>query len=444
MTKGDGNYSSSSYGDTPWYISREKCTEVIIEDGVTGVSDYMFYGCTNLGNITLPESVKSIGDYAFTGCKNLGKLTVYNPECTFGTQCTSYYTTIVGYAGSTAEAYANETDFAFELLESCEHKNNHTERKDPTCTQSGYEKIICVDCGLAYSYVEIPTIGHTMETIVAEPTCQKAGSIVHYCTVCKYAYLEKITDPVDHDMRWVMVTKPTSSADGVKNYSCSYCGLVEDTKVVPAFLISDKSVASIDFDSNTISGFDAGATSIDDYVSVETDGYSFTCDSAVIGTGTVIELTDGDTVITEFTAVVFGDVNGDGWYDGTDSIIVSCLANGLLSKDDVSPAFYTAADCNHDGVIDSFDVAILEQAGLLLSNVDQSKSNEELATDEAFIEYLDLIDQTPDEDVVEEEETPQPEEDVETPETEELNLIEFIINIIKKLFELLISYLPIK
>ena len=116
----------------------------------------------------------------------------------------------------------------------------------------------------------------------------------------------------------------------------------------------------------------------------------------------------------------------------------------MLSKDDVSPAFYTAADCNHDGVIDSFDVAILEQAGLLLSNVDQSKSNEELATDEAFIEYLDLIDQTPDEDVVEEEETPQPEEDVETPETEELNLIEFIINIIKKLFELLISYLPIK
>ena len=202
-------------------------------------------------------------------------------------------------------------------------------------------------------------------------------------------------------------------------------------------MIASNSIANINFETNTISGFDAGTTSLDGYISVENDDYAFVCDSDIIATGTVIELTDGETVINEFTAVVFGDVNGDGWYDGTDSIIVSCLANGMLSKDDVSPAFYEAADCNHDGVIDSFDVALLEQAGLLLANVDQSKSAEELTTDEAYIEYLDLIDQTPEEEQLPEDEV------IDIPETEVFSLADFIIGIIEKFIEFILAYLPV-
>lgn len=592
LIKGDGtvqNYSSSSYASTPWYQSRDAIKEIVIEDGVTSVGSYMFYSCSNLINITLPLSVQSIGNNAFADCNKLEKLKVYNRACAFNTECTGSYTTICGYAGSTAEAYANENGLNFELIPDDDHRHFYSNSCDADCDICGYinpdaghtydntcdaECNICgyvnpdaghvydndcdVDCNICgytrtishtddnddgvcdvcekilsdiavgvtqnfkvsegetvyikfvpedsgiytfcsssgldtYGYVfdvnknmlasndddgssdnfsitytfnagivyylgvryynpnksgEIPVTitldelvcNHIYRTVVANPTCQSAGIVAHYCTVCKYSYVAEIIDPVDHDMRWVVVTKPTSSADGGKNYSCSYCGLVEDTKVVPAFLISDKSVANIDFDSNTISGFDAGAKSIDDYVTIETDGYSFTCDSAVIGTGTVVELTDGDTVITEFTAVVFGDVNGDGWYDGTDSIIVSCLANGLLSKDDVSPAFYTAADCNHDGVIDSFDVALLEQAGVLLANVDQSKSSDELATDEAYIEYLDLIDQSPDEDVVEDDVIETPEEE---PETEEFSVFELIIEMVKKFIEFLLSRIPV-
>ena len=54
-----------------------------------------------------------------------------------------------------------------------------------------------------------------------------------------------------------------------------------------------------------------------------------------------------------------------------------------------------AADCNHDDVIDSFDVDILQQAGVLLASVDQTKSEAELLeTNSAYVEYLNLIDQT--------------------------------------------------
>ena len=54
-----------------------------------------------------------------------------------------------------------------------------------------------------------------------------------------------------------------------------------------------------------------------------------------------------------------------------------------------------AADCNHDGVINQADVDLLNQAGVLLANVDQTKSPEELLeTSAKYNEYLNLIDQS--------------------------------------------------
>ena len=115
-----------------------------------------------------------------------------------------------------------------------------------------------------------------------------------------------------------------------------------------------------------------------------------------MGTGTKLVLKDSKGEIYDTSKIViFGDVNGDGWYDGQDATIVNCIANGLLLKSDISKAEYLAADCNHDGVIDQLDVELLQQAGALLAEVDQSKSEEELlTTSSAYVEYLNLIDQT--------------------------------------------------
>lgn len=113
-----------------------------------------------------------------------------------------------------------------------------------------------------------------------------------------------------------------------------------------------------------------------------------------MSTGTTVNLTDDTgTVYDTITVVIFGDVNCDGWYDGTDAVIVKCITAGTLTREQVGEAVYMAADCNHDGVINSLDVDILEQAGVLLAQVDQSKSKKELQTDSAYIEYLSLIDQ---------------------------------------------------
>ena len=53
-----------------------------------------------------------------------------------------------------------------------------------------------------------------------------------------------------------------------------------------------------------------------------------------------------------------------------------------------------AADANHDGNIDVADVALLEQAGLLLNDIDQTAPQEELETNSVYLEYCGLIDQS--------------------------------------------------
>ena len=117
-----------------------------------------------------------------------------------------------------------------------------------------------------------------------------------------------------------------------------------------------------------------------------------------LSTGDIINLVDDNGVVrNSLTVVIFGDTNGDGWYDGQDAITVSCLANGMLTREQVGEAVWMAADCNHDGVIDQLDVDLLNQAGVLLSNIDQSKSSEELLeTSSEYVEYINLIDQQTD------------------------------------------------
>ena len=117
LTKGTGvmqDYATSSssststyYQYTPWYVSEEKCTEIIIEDGVKNVGDYAFFRCsgltsviipdsvTTIGNdafyecesltsVIIPDSVTSIGDYAFKGCNSLTSVTIGNSVTSIG------------------------------------------------------------------------------------------------------------------------------------------------------------------------------------------------------------------------------------------------------------------------------------------------------------------------------------------------------------------------
>lgn len=173
-----------------------------------------------------------------------------------------------------------------------------------------------------------------------------------------------------------------TSADGSRR---DYCNV----KVVGMNMLS---TASVDYESGIISGLSANMTTLDGYIELTDDGCDLKYD--MLGTDSIVYLTRDNEVIDAYTVVIFGDVNGDGWYDGQDAVTVSMIVGGMLSREQVGEAVWMAADCNHDGVIDQADVDLLNQAGVLLSNVDQTKSSGELLeTSSEYVEYVNLIDQ---------------------------------------------------
>ncbi len=327
---------------------------VELANNVTRIYNSAFKNCSNLEKIIIPKSVASIGDSAFTGCENL---------------------TIWCYAGSYAEAFAVNHDIPIQYITLALSDNTITLADSETASLTASfstdmldeDKIIWTSSDPSVAVVNNGVVT-MLDVGEAEIVATTASGLSASCTVAADLKLSSDIDAeIDRENGFV------TGADFVnKNVS----GIKE--------LFANKNI-------------------------------EITSSNGRVGTGNTVTLckSNGEAYRT-VQIVVFGDVNGDGWYDGMDAMIVSCLANGLLSESDVGEAVYMAADCNHDGVIDSLDVVLLQQAGVLLAEVDQSESEEELLeTSSAYVEYLNLIDQT-----VEEETTDTSENEPAVPEFE--------------------------
>ena len=108
--------------------SFQGCTNLVsvnISGSVALIKDNAFCGCSNLKKVVIPKSVDCIFGSAFSGCAGLNEITILNPDCqianirdTISTgwdeSFKAYFDgTIYGYAGSTAEKYANDFSYKF-------------------------------------------------------------------------------------------------------------------------------------------------------------------------------------------------------------------------------------------------------------------------------------------------------------------------------------------
>lgn len=72
----------------PWDAAyADQVTEVVIEEGITGIGDWVFAGHDNLVTVTIPASLTAIGDYAFAGCGSLTDIMTADADTTEWTRC---------------------------------------------------------------------------------------------------------------------------------------------------------------------------------------------------------------------------------------------------------------------------------------------------------------------------------------------------------------------
>lgn len=74
-----GNGNMADFNSIPWYSGRISGTEivnVVIQDGVTNITNSAFSGSRNLTKVTLPDTLMTIGANAFEWCENLVEINI--------------------------------------------------------------------------------------------------------------------------------------------------------------------------------------------------------------------------------------------------------------------------------------------------------------------------------------------------------------------------------
>lgn len=112
---GKGAMEDYAAGESPFAILAGYIREFVVERGVTALGSYALAGVSGITTLRLPETVERLGAGALDGCTGLTTLRVENPVCQL-CELPEGLTQIVGYSGSTAEAYATEHGIAFQSL----------------------------------------------------------------------------------------------------------------------------------------------------------------------------------------------------------------------------------------------------------------------------------------------------------------------------------------
>lgn len=314
----------------------ENCTKlksIVVGDNVKMISQWAFYGCSNLNEITVPVSVTSIGKGVFADCNKLTDVHYAGTEeewrrISIGENNTQLDNATIHYGKELHTCLYNESDWVIEKYPTCvadgvetvacvecgekvsrsieatgihDYENWQT-NKQPTCTEKGKESRKCKWCEKNEER-DIDKLGHSSgewETLV-EATCIKTGKKVKRCIVCSTVLKEEQIEKTDHKYgKWYVTKQPTANETGIEECKCSVCGNTKQ-RVIP-------------------------------------------------------ELGN--------TAILLGDVNGDGKIAATDARLILQFVAGLKTEKDLVIA---NADVNKDGKIAATDARMILQivAGLI-------------------------------------------------------------------------------
>ena len=155
--------------------------EVNIPEGVEKVGSGAFFECYGLEEITFPASVQSVDRSALYECESLKSVTFLNPDCKIGDSASTIYNykdennayvyegVIRGYAGSTAQAYAERYGYTFVEIDGSSIET--TPRESTTETPATTTEMTTTETA-----TEMTTTETTTEMTTTETTTEMAAT----------------------------------------------------------------------------------------------------------------------------------------------------------------------------------------------------------------------------------------------------------------------------
>jgi len=150
------------------------------------------------------------------------------------------------YSATVVEPTCTEKGYTQYTCKNCGggYKDSYTDAKGhaygdwetvirPACETNGEEKRVCTLCG-AYEKRTVLAVGHDYSAIVVEPTCTEKGYTRYTCKNCGNGYEDSYTDAKGHAYGdWETIIPSACETDGEEKRSCANCELTE-TRTVPA------------------------------------------------------------------------------------------------------------------------------------------------------------------------------------------------------------------
>lgn len=285
----------------------------------------------------------------------------------------------------------------------------------PTCISEGREVIKCTVCGDVVSSRSISTSGHDYVQTVIEPTCTSAGHTKYTCKNCSDTYTENETQKLGHDYQvtnvvkasscttqglaytkcsrcnakstaklplsehtagqWQTVTPATETSEGLKAQYCTVCGNLVNSQTIPMITYEltakEGSATVVDESRGIIYGVEEGVENLESYITSNGGTIEYIPTQNGLGTGTTVNiLNDKSEIVKSYKLVIFGDVDGDGYCDGCDYVLLSLYINWQYDFDEC--CLY-AADITNDGYIDAFDLSLSSLSGVQLYKAQQTR-----------------------------------------------------------------------
>lgn len=158
---------------------------------------------------------------------------------------------------------------------------------------------------------------------------------------------------------WSVISDPTEEADGIAESSCICCGASSQRNLQFAFkncIVQNRIIlfSSFGVDENTFKS---------DYFL--TDSPELIPSGSFVGTGSTVSVDYSDGIVIDYDVSLLGDVDGDGFCDAQDSMLIMCMCENMIDRNTVSECVLLASDCNKDDCIDYSDAENAQHYGLL-------------------------------------------------------------------------------